>query len=82
MNSKSWRSAWKLIIHPIRTEVLYFCPHLQKKYKNKVEVKVEDVLINSKLLARYLGVIFDHKLHWRAYLKHGNKLTARISLLR
>jgi hypothetical protein len=76
-------SLWKLTIQPVKSELLYFCPHLQKKCKNKIEIEVGDVNITSTLSARYLGVIFDHKLDWRIYVKHiETKAASRINLLR
>jgi hypothetical protein len=80
---RNWCSSWKLTIQPTKTELLYFSPHPRKKYKNKIEIEVEDVFIKPSTSSRYLGVIFDHKLDWKTHVKHvETKAAPRISLLR
>ncbi|CAF3788437.1 unnamed protein product [Rotaria sp. Silwood1] len=80
---QKWCSSWKLTIQPTKTELLYFSPHPRKKYRKKLEIEVEDVIIKPTSSARYLGVMFDHKLDWRTQVKHvETKVASRISLLR
>ncbi|CAF1219910.1 unnamed protein product [Rotaria sordida] len=80
---QKWCSSWKLTIQPTKTELLYFSPHPRKKYRKKLEIEVEDIIIKPTSSARYLGVIFDHKLDWRTQVKHvETKVASRISLLR
>ncbi|CAF3313020.1 unnamed protein product [Rotaria sp. Silwood2] len=80
---QKWCSSWKLTIQPTKTELIYFSPHPRKKYRKKLAIEVEDVVIQPTSSARYLGVIFDHKLDWRTQVKHvETKVASRINLLR
>jgi hypothetical protein len=80
---QNWCNSWKLTIQPTKTELLHFSPHPRKKYKHKLEIEVGDVNIKPVLSARYLGIIFDHKLDWRIHVKHiETKVPSRIYLLR
>ena len=78
-----WCNVWKLEIQPIKTQLIYFSPHPKKKYKHQVEINVGNTIIKPQVSARYLGVIFDHKLNWRTHTKRiESKLASRIRLLR
>ena len=55
----------------------------EKKYKTQLTIKVNKINIKPQQSARYLGVIFDHKLDWRTHTRQVEKRTAsRIGLLR
>jgi hypothetical protein len=78
-----WCVAWKLAIQPIKTELIHFSPHPRKKYKNQIAITVENTKIKPQESARYLGIIFDRKLNWRAHTNHiESKIASRIGLLR
>ncbi|CAF3555825.1 unnamed protein product [Rotaria socialis] len=75
--------AWKLKLQPIKTELVHFSIHPRKKYKNPVQVKVEDIIIQPATSTRYLGVIIDNRLSWRTHQKQvETRIAARLSLLR
>ncbi|CAF4424870.1 unnamed protein product, partial [Rotaria magnacalcarata] len=42
---EKWCKAWKLKLQPIKTELVHFSIHPRKKYKNPVQVKVENITI-------------------------------------
>ena len=78
-----WCDAWKLTIQPTKTEMIYFSPHPRKNYKTQLIIKVNNVIIKPQQSARYLGIIFDHKLDWRMHIrKVETKTASRIGLLR
>ncbi|CAF0898350.1 unnamed protein product [Didymodactylos carnosus] len=71
-----WCDTWKLKIQPTKTEMIYFSPHPRKKYKTHLNIKVNNVNIKPQQSARYLGVIFDHKLDWRMHTRQAETKTA------
>ena len=78
-----WCGSWKLQIQPTKTEMVYFSPHPQKKYKNKIEIQVNKVNIKPQESARYLGVTSDRKLIWKRHIEQVEaKVAPRTSLLR
>nr|ACY69870.1 AP-like endonuclease/reverse transcriptase [Adineta vaga] len=80
---ESWCKSWKLKLQPTKTELIHFSIHPRKHYKNPVKVKVEDTIIKPLDSTRYLGVIIDKRLKWRAHLEHiESKIAPRIGLLR
>ena len=80
---EKWCASWKLIIQPSKTELLHFSPHPRKKYLNPIHLQVSNINIQPQSSARYLGVIFDQRLHWRDHIKHvENRVQSRINLLR
>ena len=80
---ESWCKSWKLKLQPTKTELVHFTVHPRKKYKNPINVKVEDTIIKPVDSTRYLGVIIDKNLNWSSHLQHiESKIVDRISLLR
>jgi hypothetical protein len=80
---EKWCSSWKLVIQPTKTELIHFSPHPRKKYPNPVHLRVSNTIIRPQSSARYLGVIFDQRLHWREHIKHvETRVQSRINLLR
>jgi hypothetical protein len=80
---QKWCLSWKLKLQPTKTEMVHFSPHPRKKYKNPVSIQIEDTKIKPLDSTRYLGVIIDKKLNWRAHLNHiETKIADRIGLLR
>jgi Reverse transcriptase (RNA-dependent DNA polymerase) len=80
---EKWCSSWKLIIQPSKTELLHLSSHPRKKYPNPVHLRVSNMNIRPQSSARYLGVIFDQRLHWGEHIKHvETRAQSRINLLR
>jgi hypothetical protein len=80
---EQWCASWKLVIQPSKTELIHFSPHPRKKYLNPIHLQVSNVTIRPQSSARYLGVIFDQRLHWRDYIKHiETRAQSRINLLK
>ncbi|CAF2145764.1 unnamed protein product [Rotaria magnacalcarata] len=80
---EKWCKAWKLKLQPTKTELVHFSIHPRKKYKNPVQVKVENITIQPETFTRYLGMIMDNRLSWRTHLKQvETRIAARLSLLR
>ncbi|CAF1684172.1 unnamed protein product, partial [Adineta ricciae] len=80
---ESWCSSRKLKLQPTKTELIHFSIRPRKKYKNPVEVKMENTIITPVEHTRYLGVIIDKRLNWRKHLDHiESRIGPRIGLLR
>jgi hypothetical protein len=57
-------ASWKLVIQPSKIELIHFSSHPRKKYSNPIHLRVSNITVRPQLSARYLGVIFDQRLHW------------------
>ncbi|CAF3735925.1 unnamed protein product [Rotaria sp. Silwood1] len=80
---EKWCALWKLVIQPNKTELIHFSPHPRKKYLNPIHLQASKTTIRPQSSARYLGVIFDQRLHWRDHIKHTEtRVQSRINLLR
>ncbi|CAF1093522.1 unnamed protein product [Rotaria sp. Silwood1] len=80
---QSWCNSWKLKPQPSKTELVHFTVHPCKKFKNPISVKIDDTIVKTSNSTRYLGVIIDKTLNWRAHIHHiETKIAGRISLLR
>ncbi|CAF2154520.1 unnamed protein product [Rotaria magnacalcarata] len=80
---EKWCKAWKLKLQPIKVELVHFSIHPRNKYKNPVQVKVENIIIQPATSTRYLGMTMDNRLSWRTHLKQvETRIAARLSLLR
>ena len=80
---EKWCFSWKLVLQPSKTELIHFSPHPRKTYSNPIHLQVGNTTIRPQPSARYLGVIFDRRLDWRAHVRHvETRVQPRISLLR
>ncbi|CAF1503231.1 unnamed protein product [Adineta steineri] len=78
-----WCRSWKLKLQPTKTELIHFSVHPKKKYKNPIKVNVEGTAIEPTDSTRYLGVIIDKQLNWKAHISHiESQVAPRIRLLR
>ncbi|CAF1564406.1 unnamed protein product [Rotaria magnacalcarata] len=66
-----------------RTILVHFSIHPQKKYKNPVQVKVKNIIIQPATSTRYLGMIMGNRLSWKTHLKQvETRIAEWLSLLR
>ena len=64
-----WLTANKLSLNVSKTNVLLFKP----KYKREViNIKLNDLALEEKTLAKYLGIIIDNKLTFEHHVNHVN----------
>jgi len=58
-----------------KTNVLLF-KNKNESNVDKIELKINNELLEEKVFAKYLGIIVDNKLTWENHIKHINtKLT-------
>ena len=70
-----WLTANKLSLNVKKTNVLLF-RNKNESNLDKIELKINNELLEEKVFAKYLGIIFDNKLTWENQINHINtKLT-------
>ena len=75
-----WLLANKLIINLSKTHSMLFT---NKRVERKIKIKAKNTTLEQKSECKFLGVIVDDNINWKAHINHiSNKLSRTIALLR
>ena len=76
-----WLKANKLTLNLTKTHFMVF--HRAKlKHITDFELKIDDTVINSTLITKFLGIVIDSKLKWNEHIKYiRNKISKSIGIL-
>ena len=73
-NVNRWMQNNRLSLNLDKT--FYMLIH-KKKYEEELEIKINNVSIQRVTETKYLGIIIDHKLQWKAHIEHVSKKLAK-----
>lgn len=64
---KQWMDSNKLSLNLNKTKAMTFGNY---KYNSELQIKIEGVQIENVIENKFLGVIIDNKLSWKAHIRH------------
>ena len=77
-----WFKSNRLLLNADKTNLMVFSPNRMKYDKNDVTVCIDGVKVKQVAHTKFLGVIIDENLNWRAHINHvQNKLNKTIGIL-
>ena len=78
-----WLSANKLSLNVKKSNFLHF--HYGKRKKETLNLKLNGLEVEEKIVAKYLGVYIDNRLNWKSHIEHvkaklsrGNSMISKI----
>ena len=75
-----WLSTNKLIINLQKTHLMLFT---NKARPASISLNINDNLITEQTETKFLGVMVDNQLNWKAHIKHiSNKISKSVAILR
>jgi len=82
-----WCKTWRLKLNPTKTQSIVFIPPRKRSrvHKNpeRLDIHVNNIRLRPTNTVKYLGVIFDRHLTWRAHLQQiSTKAYKRLNMLR
>ena len=75
-----WLSANKLIINLQKTHLMLFTNRARPA---SISLNIDDSIITEQTETKFLGIIVDNQLNWKAHIKHiTNKVSKSVAILR